>query len=444
VNIDIFCVMRLQVLLTFVLFVAASATCPAQNRQLRYIAGYPNYNLIPNQTNDDWNVAYTSAILKQQGDSLVEVKILCDSMHKLYYLRYYYNRNSIAVLIAGKKEKYGNFLNDSLTLLTINPQNLNTTLSTVPSKMKVDGEEYNFFPSVFYTLDIKSELKYALEYSNFNINNYKNGRHTKYRYYLLDANNDNRQLSLSTKSNYQYIVTNGSSIGPYLSYNGDSLPLQSDTVMNLLRIPSEQAVDSIFRTPLPPNIELSKHGAFVVIEDAMLRVLYFYEYAGSVITLHIYQKKESRWSKLNLPSSGNNKILIANFGGWLAGALKVKNERGALILKKNQPGQEFWSRARTKYSPSIYEILEAHEPLWYSERILYIYNVDTKTYIQWDTKQADSEILLVENDKVYYRKYDEIYEVPIVKGKSLGKHRLVVKNKYVPAIHFMFMTKGSK
>jgi len=60
VNMDIFYVMRLQVLLTFVLFVTASASCPAQSRQLRYIAGYPNYNLIPNQTNNDWNVVYLS------------------------------------------------------------------------------------------------------------------------------------------------------------------------------------------------------------------------------------------------------------------------------------------------------------------------------------------------------------------------------------------------
>lgn len=418
------------------------SNCFSQERQLRYIAGYPNYNLSPNVTNDDWNIVYTCAILKQQGDSLIEDKVLCDSMHMLYYLRYYPNQNLISILLAGKTEKYYNFHNGSYKLLTISAHNQDMIPISLPSKIDTLGETYNLFEPVFYTLNLDGQIKYGVYYNNFKIDDLKTNKKTNILYYTVNPRNG--KLQKSTSASHQFVLTNGNAVGPYLDYNGDSLPLQSDTVMTLLRIPSELDIDSVYNTPLPPDLKLSKYGAFLVIDDPMVRVLYFYEHTKnpSALTLRIYDKKNASWSKLALSTSFDNKILMKNFDGWLAGAIKVKNTDHFWEESKKQPGQEGWSRRRTKYSPSIYEILEVHERSWYSEGILYIYNIATQAYIQWDTKQADSEILLVEDNKVYYRKYDEIYEVPIVKGKLLGKHRLVVKNKYVPAIHFMFKTRG--
>jgi len=434
--------MKKRKYITICLLILLQSVCLSQKKQLRYIAGYPNYNLTPNQTNDDWNVVYTSAILTQQGDSLVEVKMLCDSMHMLYFLRHYPAQKIASLLLSGKTQKYYDFPNHYYKILTINTYTEDSISVSVPNKIDTLNNVYKFYTHSFSALLIKNKLKYLVEYNDFKVDDFKTDRPLNTLYYILDPATG--RMKNVTSAYYQYVIPNGSNSGSYLSYNGDYLPLQSDTVLNLLRIPSELDVDSVYKTPLPPGMKLSNYWASVIVDDSTARVLYFHEYSSSEILLHVYRKKDGAWQKLKLPSSGQNQILMKNFNGWLTGSIKVKGERGALKLKKDQPGQEFWSRARTKYSPSIYEILEAHEPLWYSEGILYIYNVDTKTYIQWDTKQADSEILLVENGKVYYRKYDEIYEVPIVKGKSLGKHRLVVKNKYVPAIHFMFMTKGSK
>jgi len=435
--------MKKREYITLCLLILLQSVCLSQEKQLRYIAGYPNYNLTPNQTNDDWNVVYTSAILKKQGDSLIETKILCDSMHMLYYLRYYPSQNTVSAVLVGKTQKYYNFSSGSYRLLTIDARTEDTVSVAIPSKIDTLGDTYKLFDQKIYALNIGKDIKYGIFYDNFKIEDLNTKKKSNVFYYILDPHNG--RLQRSTSACYQYVLNSGSAVGPYMDYNKDSMPLQADTVHNLLRIPSELDIDSVYKTSLPSGTKLFNYWAVVVINDAALRVLNLLDYSSSSITLHLYLKNQNIWRKIVLPSSGlDNLVIMKHFNGWLAGALKVKNERGALMLKKNQLGQEVWSKSRTKYSPSIYEILEAHEPLWYSEGILYIYNVYTETYIQWDTKQADSEILLVENGKVYYRKYDEIYEVPIVKGKSLGKHRLVVKNKYVPAIHFMFMTKGSK
>ncbi|NOS90744.1 MAG: hypothetical protein HOP30_02370, partial [Cyclobacteriaceae bacterium] len=73
--------------------------------------------------------------------------------------------------------------------------------------------------------------------------------------------------------------------------------------------------------------------------------------------------------------------------------------------------------------------------------ILYLLNVQTRNYIEWNTNQGDSEILLVEKDQVYYRVNDEIYNAPILNGKKLGKAKLLIKDEVVPDIHWAFLSK---
>jgi hypothetical protein len=67
--------------------------------------------------------------------------------------------------------------------------------------------------------------------------------------------------------------------------------------------------------------------------------------------------------------------------------------------------------------------------------------VKTRDYLEWDTKQGDSEILLVANNEVYYRVSDEIFKAPILNGKKLGKAKLLIKNEVVPDIHWAFLSK---
>jgi hypothetical protein len=59
--------------------------------------------------------------------------------------------------------------------------------------------------------------------------------------------------------------------------------------------------------------------------------------------------------------------------------------------------------------------------------------------------QGDSEILLVQDETVYYRVFDAIYKAAIIDGKSLGEPELLVKDgQIVPQIHWAFLKKENK
>jgi hypothetical protein len=75
----------------------------------------------------------------------------------------------------------------------------------------------------------------------------------------------------------------------------------------------------------------------------------------------------------------------------------------------------------------------------YRPGILYLFNTDTEKYIEWSTGQGDSEILLVQDETVYYRVFDRIYKAPIVDGERLGESELLVEDsQVVPSIHWAF------
>ena len=69
-----------------------------------------------------------------------------------------------------------------------------------------------------------------------------------------------------------------------------------------------------------------------------------------------------------------------------------------------------------------------------------MYNIDSKTTINWETGYGDSEILLVQNELVYYRVNDKIYKVPIINGEKLGESELLIHDERVPDIHWAFLS----
>jgi len=69
---------------------------------------------------------------------------------------------------------------------------------------------------------------------------------------------------------------------------------------------------------------------------------------------------------------------------------------------------------------------------------LYLYDVDTERVFTITTDQGDSEVLLVEDDTVYYRASDRLYSAPIT-AKGMGPARLVAKGDEVRDSHWAFV-----
>ncbi len=62
--------------------------------------------------------------------------------------------------------------------------------------------------------------------------------------------------------------------------------------------------------------------------------------------------------------------------------------------------------------------------------------------IKWNTGHGDSEVLLVQDDIVYYRVNDKIFKAPIIKGETLGEAKLLIQDERVPDIHWAFISKN--
>jgi len=106
-------------------------------------------------------------------------------------------------------------------------------------------------------------------------------------------------------------------------------------------------------------------------------------------------------------------------------------------------GKQFRNQEYTEYtSPADYRfgVLGI-----YPTGILYLYNIDSRDYIEWQAEedgqpQGDSEILLVKNNTVFYRVNDKIYKRAIISNSKLGEEVLLVQDDRVPSIHWAFMS----
>lgn len=75
----------------------------------------------------------------------------------------------------------------------------------------------------------------------------------------------------------------------------------------------------------------------------------------------------------------------------------------------------------------------------YHPGILFLFNAQSRKYIEWETYQGDSEILLVDKNVVYYRVFDELFRANIEDNK-LVDITLLVKDIHVPEIHWAFIS----
>lgn len=151
----------------------------------------------------------------------------------------------------------------------------------------------------------------------------------------------------------------------------------------------------------------------------------------------VYNKIDNQWFEVVLKG---NALKLRAYGHWLAGSVRDGMDRNAKYfpLSKNSPGSAVRYSAKLPYQFADWAINTSI----YAPGILYLLNTQTQKYIEWSTEQGDSEILLVQNEVVYYRVFDEIYKVTIENEEKLGKPELLVKeNLVVPFIHWAFIGK---
>ncbi len=231
----------------------------------------------------------------------------------------------------------------------------------------------------------------------------------------------------------------------------DGLVVNTNSENGELRIP--KTIDAIqrpiFPIHLPEEFQPSKKERRSIVinnNDAFVFSLSNSQVSDKdlgYVNLAILDKSSNTWFRQRI--KGNYDGALRSFGRWIVGTvysnLNIFNENGQLVetLRKESPGKS--QRRKKMFKTGMPADYRFDYFGVYSPGILYILNVKTRDYLEWDTKQGDSEILLVENNEVYYRVSDEIYKAPILNGKKLGKAKLLIKSEMVPDIHWAFLSK---
>jgi hypothetical protein len=105
-----------------------------------------------------------------------------------------------------------------------------------------------------------------------------------------------------------------------------------------------------------------------------------------------------------------------------------ENERSA--------GGTEWRAEKSSTGPSMTEAFES-APVVYPGRLA-VYNIDTEKLFTITTNQGDSEILLIEDNTVYYRVSDRLYKAPIT-DSGIGAASLIATDEAIRDVHWAFM-----
>ena len=184
---------------------------------------------------------------------------------------------------------------------------------------------------------------------------------------------------------------------------------------------------------MPSNLGVKGRKAFFIKDRdiSIIRTEYspYSDKVGHSI-LQIFNHSDQKWVEKKIKGNLTN---IRLFDSWIAGFVSSR-----LSSYKESPGRE--NRSTEISSLGFPFDFRARNSERYFPGILYLYHVPTEKYIEWSTGQGDSEILLVENNTVYYRVGDEIYKATIIENQKLDKPRIIIKNDKVRHIHWAFTT----
>lgn len=360
---------------------------------------------------------FESALWKYDRDSsaLIKHTWLCGSDERLYNIKMYTEQGYFTLMKGNGVREFNNYY-DSLLVFNINNMELKrVSVGKFDCGITANANNYLLIlPNVsLIAIDlIQRKFDKKLLYNSYEINTLKY--------------NDSIDLQL-----YENIYLTGFIGGEVIG--SDYILTYSREVDGFLEIvvtgdrnmrpcfPYELPEEYRFRVYARHTIPINNDCYFVISgkKETKMNVL------GKRQVI-IFDKKTSKWHELILLGTLPR---IRGFEDWLCGYIGDDSES---LLNKKLPGSGIWKDRETGLSPE-----ERYEGM-YAPGILYFYNPSTDIYFELKTDQADSEVVLIQNDKVIYRVYDELYEAGLLNGKELVDAKLLLKDDRVPDIHWVF------
>jgi len=372
---------------------------------------------------------FNSSLVKFENDTLKELVELSTEKEILYFIKLYNDLGKIVLYkedIDDNSKKYLTQINISNTNDT-NTIFFNQNYTFIESK-RIDKDKSYMCLYFFGRKELEKQLFQGIRFDDF-------------------------RIEKLNPEDYKKVIIIGSPGGAI--QNDDYLNVYYYPEDGKLHIPITPKIEErpVFPIDIPDNLVVNKKVlCSVIINNDRLFVL---ETSNSEPSkeeigfseLIIKNKLKNEFYKYRIKGTSTN---IRNFDEWLTGSVVsldtkvIKDDEGKIKerIKFNRisPGVEERRKFNTKTGAPFDDrtkFLSVYYP-----GILYLLNIDTRTYIEWNTGQGDSEILLIQDGVVYFRVNDKIYKVPIVNGKKLGESELLIKDERVPDIHWAFISEN--
>jgi hypothetical protein len=159
---------------------------------------------------------------------------------------------------------------------------------------------------------------------------------------------------------------------------------------------------------------------------------------GADYRLLALRKRDNTWHRVPLPAapgdtSGRRPFRTAcGFGHFIA--LVEAHPKDAQNRESAGPAE--WTKGARKTGPDVAFMYQQAEVVFPGRLLLY--DVETERSYTIATNQGDSEVVLVENDTVYYRASDRLYSVAIMES-GLGRPHLIATADAIRDAHWAFV-----
>jgi hypothetical protein len=171
------------------------------------------------------------------------------------------------------------------------------------------------------------------------------------------------------------------------------------------------------------------HSAVIIANNSKLLAVCLHN-GVDTCRIQLLRKRDQRW--LTLPKQSERWGPMRGFGQFVAVAEAYqKNERNP-----ESAGSAEWRKTEARMGPSTQERFDEDNRSFPGR--LHLFDVETEKTRTIVTNQGDSEIILVENDTVYYRVSDRLYSAPFI-ADGFGPARMLATDELIRDAHWAFI-----
>jgi hypothetical protein len=180
----------------------------------------------------------------------------------------------------------------------------------------------------------------------------------------------------------------------------------------------------------------------IIANDSEIMLLFLSDREGWNRRILAFRKRDRTWHAIPLPAqvrpasapAGTHapSMPVRAFGHFVT--LVEAHLRDA--QNTESAGASEWRDGSTRSGPDVAYMFQNYSDVFPGR--LHIYDVETRLEYVIDTKQGDSEVLLVDSGTVNYRASDRLYSVPITEN-GLGSARLLATDYTIRDAHWAFI-----